>query len=140
MTSALSDRACLTGMRLLYILTTCLAALVNGYAAYLNFSGAESVKAIADRVRVPRSWMVRLGTLQVCGAVGLLAGFALPWLGAAAGVGLVVYFICAAAAHLRVGDRQIGGALFFLALSAAALSTNLVYYDLLAIPMGMIGT
>jgi hypothetical protein len=140
MTSALSDRACLTGMRILYILITCLTALMNGYAAYLNFSGAESVKAIADRVRVPRSWMVRLGTLQVCGAVGVLAGFALPWLGAAAGVGLVVYFICAVTAHLRVGDRQIGGAVFFLAVSVAALSTNLVYYGLPATTMGLVSS
>lgn len=126
-------------MRTLYILTTCVTALVIGYAAYLNFSGAESVKVVADRVRVPRSWMVRLGAVLACGAMGLLGGFALPWLGAAAGLGLVVYFICAVTAHLRVGDRQIGGAVFFLALSAAALSTNLVYYDLPATTMGMIG-
>jgi len=140
MTSALSDGACLVGMRLLFVLTTCLAALVNGYAAYLNFSGAESVKAVADRVQVPRAWMVRLGTVLACGAIGLLAGFALPWLGAAAGLGLVVYFICAVTAHLRVGDRQIGGAVFFLALSAAALSTNLIYYDLPATTMGLISS
>ncbi|WP_138760613.1 DoxX family protein [Modestobacter altitudinis] len=113
----------------LYIATTCTAALVNAYAAFLNFSGAESVKATADRIRIPRSWMVPLGTLLACGAVGLLAGFAVPVLGAAAGIGLVLYFVCAVTAHLRVGDRRIGGAVFFLLLAAAALSTNVAHHD-----------
>jgi hypothetical protein len=113
----------------IYIVTTCVAAFVNGYAAFLNFSGAESVKAVADRVRIPRGWMVPLGTVLACGAVGLLAGFAVPALGAAAGIGLVLYFICAVTAHLRVGDRRIGGAVFFLLLSAAALSANVAHHD-----------
>jgi hypothetical protein len=113
----------------IYLVTTCLAAFVNGYAAFLNFSGAESVKAVADRVGVPRGWMVPLGTLLACGAVGLLAGFAVPLLGTAAGIGLVLYFSCAVTAHLRVGDHQLGGPVFFLLLSAAALSTNVAYHD-----------
>jgi hypothetical protein len=113
----------------IYILTTCAAAFVNGYAAFLNLSGAESVEAVADRVRVPRGWMVPLGTLLACGAVGLLAGLAAPPLGAAAGIGLVLYFVCAVTAHLRVGDRHIGAPVSFLLLSAAALSTNVAHHD-----------
>ena len=127
--SGFSGDACLTGMYVIFIVTTCLAAFVNGYAAFLNFSGAESVKVVADRVRVPRWWMAPLGTLLACGAVGLLAGFAVPVLGAAAAIGLVLYFVCAVTAHLRVGDRQIGGAVFFLLLAAAALSANVAYHD-----------
>lgn len=119
----------LVGMHFIYIVTTCVAAFVVGYAAFLNFSGAESVKAVADRVRVPRGWMVPLGAMLACGAVGLLTGFAVPLLGAAAGIGLVLYFICAVSIHLRVGDRRIGGAVFFLLLSATALSTNVAYHD-----------
>jgi hypothetical protein len=126
--SGFSTDACLMGMHVTYVVTTALAALMNGYAAFLNFSGAESVKVVADRVRVPRGWMVPLGTLLACGAVGLLAGFAVPVLGAAAAVGLVVYFICAVNAHIRVGDRQIGGAVFFLLLAAGALTTNVAYH------------
>ena len=38
-------------------------APANAYAAALNFVGAESVKLVADRVRVSRGWMVPLGTL-----------------------------------------------------------------------------
>lgn len=108
-----------------YLIITILAALANGYAASLNFVGAESVKLVADRVQVSRGWMVPLGTLLAAGAVGLLAGFAVPTLGTAAAIGLVLYFICAVSAHLRARDRQVGGAVFFLLLAAAALTTGL---------------
>src|SRR2546426_370075 len=64
-----------------------------------------------------------------CGTVGLLAGFVVPELGLAAAIGLVVYFVCAVTAHLRVGDRELGGAVFFLVLVAAALVTTVVYHD-----------
>jgi DoxX-like family len=107
-----------------YVVTTVLAAAANGYAAALNFIGAESVELVADRVRISRRWMVPLGALLVSGAVGLLAGFAVPAVGTAAAIGLVLYFICAVIAHLRVGDCHIGGAVFFLILAAAALGTR----------------
>ena len=116
-------------MHVTYLVITILAALANGYAASLNFVGAESVKVVADRVQVSRRWMVPLGVLLASGAVGLLAGFAVPALGTAAAIGLVVYFICAVSAHLRVRDRQIGGAVFFLLLAAAALTTSVAYHN-----------
>lgn len=122
-----SGNACLEGMHATYLAITILAALANGYAASLNFVGAESVKLVADRVRVSRRWMVPLGMLLASGAVGLLAGVAVPALGTAAAIGLVVYFICAASAHLRVHDHRIGGGVFFLLLAAAALATDLTY-------------
>jgi hypothetical protein len=115
-------------MYVTYLVATILAAAANAYAASLNFAGAESVKVVADRVQVSQRWMVPFGTLLAAGAVGLLTGFVVPALGAAAAIGLVVYFICAVAAHLRVGDRQIGGAVFFLLLAAAALTTHVAYH------------
>ena len=114
-------------MHVTYLVTTILAALANGYAASLNFVGAESVKVVADRVQVSRRWMVPLGTLLASGTVGLLTGFAVPALGTAAAIGLVLYFICAVTAHIRVRDREIGGAVFFLLLAAAALTADLAY-------------
>jgi hypothetical protein len=114
-------------MHVIYLVITILAALANGYAAALNFAGAESVNVVADRVQVSRSWMVPLGGLLACGAVGLVIGFAVPALGVAAAIGLTAYFICALTAHVRVGDRDVGGAVFFLVLAAAALATDLVY-------------
>ena len=114
-------------MHVTYLVTTILAALANGYAASLNFVGAESVKVVADRVQVSRRWMVPLGTLLASGAVGLVTGLAVSGLGMAAAIGLVLYFVCAVTAHLRAHDRQIGGAVFFLLLAAAALATDVAY-------------
>jgi hypothetical protein len=115
-------------MHIAYLVITILAAAAYGYAACLNFVGAESVKAVADQVHVSQKWMVPFGTLLAAGAVGLLIGFAVPGLGTAAAIGLVAYFICALGAHLRVGDPQIGGAVSFLVLAVAALIAGLGYH------------
>ena len=121
--------ACLTGMRITYVAITIVVALANSYAATLNFVGAESVKVVADKVRIPQKWMIPFGILQTCGAVGLLVGFALPALGAAAAIGLVIFFICAVSAHIRVRDRKVAGAVSFLVMAVAALVVNLGYHN-----------
>jgi DoxX-like family len=116
-------------MHIAYVVMTVLAALANSYAAALNFVGAESVKVVAGKVRVSQRWMVPFGILLAAGALGLLIGFAAPALGTAAAIGLVLYFICALSAHLRVRDPGIGGAVSFLALAVAALITGLGYHN-----------
>ncbi len=107
-----------------YLTVTSLAALMNGFAALMNFVGAEFVKVIADKVQVSRKWMVPFGLLLAAGAAGLAVGFAVPALGIAAASGLIAYFICALWAHVRVRDRNVGGAITFLVLAAAALLTD----------------
>jgi DoxX-like family len=114
-------------MHIAYAATTILAVLANGYAASLNFVGADSVKVVADRVQVSQKWMIPFGILLASGALGLLIGFAVPVLGTAAAIGLVLYFICALRAHIRVRDPQIAGAVSFLVLAVAALTTHLAY-------------
>src|SRR5919112_6434905 len=116
-------------MHVTYIVITILTALANGYAAALNFVGAESVKLVADRVQVSRAWMVPFGTLLAAGAVGLLTGLAVPALGTAAAIGLVLYFICAVSAHIRVRDPGITGAVSFLVLVVAALLADVGYHN-----------
>lgn len=120
---------CLLSMHVAYIAVTILAALANSYAASMNFVGAESVKVVADRVHVSQRWMVPFGTMLALGALGLLFGFAVPTLGKAAAIGLIVYFICAVGAHLRAHDLGFGGAVFFLLLAVAALVTNAGYHS-----------
>jgi DoxX-like family len=115
-------------MHITYVVITIVAALMYGYAACLNFIGAESVKVVADKVRVSQKWMIPFGMLLASGAVGLLIGIAVPALGTAAAIGLVVYFVCALAAHIRAHDPQIAGALSFLAVALAALIVGLRYH------------
>lgn len=114
-------------MRITYLVVTCFAALMNGYAAMLSFARAESVEAVADRLQIAHRWMLPFGILLAAGAVGLLVGTAVPAVGMSAAIGLCLYFSCAVAAHLRAHDTQVGGALFFLLMAAAALVANLGY-------------
>jgi hypothetical protein len=116
-------------MYIFYVATTAVVALANAYAASLNFVGAESVKLVADRVQVSQKWMLPLGTLLAAGAGGLLVGLAVPVLGVAAAIGLVLYFVCALGAHMRVHDRGVGGAISFLVLAALALASTVAYHD-----------
>lgn len=122
--------ACLWSMNIThvaYVVITILAALANGYAAFLNFVRAESVKVAADQVRVSQKWMIPFGILLASGALGLLIGVAVPVLGTAAAIGLVLYFSCALSAHIRVRDHHIAGAASFLVLAVAALIADLGY-------------
>jgi hypothetical protein len=89
---------------------------------------APSVTA-ARQVQVPQSWMLPLGTLLGAGALGLIAGFAVPALGVAAATGLVLFFIGAIIAHLRVGDVHLGGAAAFLALGFLITARFLGSFD-----------
>ncbi len=116
-------------MHIAYVMVTIAAALANSYAAVLNFAGAESVKVVADEVRVAQKWMIPFGILLASGAAGLLAGFAVPVLGTAAAIGLVVYFTCAVSAHIRVRDPKVAGAVSFLVMAVAALVVSLGYHD-----------
>jgi hypothetical protein len=110
-----------------YIAVTVLASIVYGFAAYLNFVRHESVIAVAERVRVPQTWMIPFGALLAAGSLGLLVGFAVPLIGTAAAVGLVLYFLGAVSAHLRVRDYQFANAAMFLSLAAATLAVDLAH-------------
>jgi hypothetical protein len=118
------------GMRIAYVVVTIVVALANGYAAALNFVGAESVKVVAGKVRVSQKWMIPFGILLGSGAVGLLVGFAVPALGMAAAIGLVVYFVCAVSAHVRVRDPKVAGAVSFLVMAVAALVVGIGHGNL----------
>ena len=88
-----------------HLALTVVAAIAFAYAAVLNFAHNQSVAKVAERLRVPVSWQVPLGFLLGAGAVGLVTGFAVPALGTAAACGLVLYFLCAAGAHISACVR-----------------------------------
>ena len=111
-----------------YVTVTVVASVVTGIAAVTYLIGHEYPKAQADLKRVPRSWVPVLGALLAAGSLGLLAGFAVPPLGILAAAGLVLYFVGALIAHLRVGSRQLVGWAVFFSITVAALAVNLAYH------------
>jgi len=78
---------------------------------------------------VPESWLTSpIGTLKTAGAAGLLLGLiAVPLIGTAAAIGLVLFFVCAVYTHIRASDysAQFGLAIGFGLLAVAALTLHL---------------
>ncbi|MEU8165867.1 DoxX family protein [Micromonospora sp. NPDC049004] len=101
--------------------------MFTGTAAVTYLIGHDYPKSQADMKRVPRSWLPVLGLLLAAGSVGLLAGFAIPLLGTLAAAGLVLYFVGALIAHLRVGSRDLVGWAVFFVTVLAALAVHLAY-------------
>jgi hypothetical protein len=110
-----------------YVTVTIVASVVTGIAAVTYLIGHEYPKAQADLKRVPRSWVPALGVLLAAGSLGLVAGFVVPLVGILAAAGLVLYFVGALIAHLRVGSRQLVGWAVFFSITLAALAVNLAY-------------
>ena len=104
------------------------------FAVMVTFSAVGKVRrdpkvvhAIEEVVGVPLKHFPLLAACEFAGALGLVVGIWLPWAGLAAGVGLVIYFVGAVAAHLRVGDlKGIGPALFMLMVAAGALALRVL--------------
>ncbi|MDF9810841.1 DoxX family protein [Streptomyces sp. SPB162] len=113
-----------------YVTITVVASVFNAIAAVTYLIGHDYPKTQADMKGVPRSWVPRLGMCLAAGSVGLAAGFVVPLLGNLAAVGLVLYFVGAITAHLRVRSRDIVGGIVFLSTAAAALVVNLNYHGL----------
>ncbi len=104
-----------------YAVVTLLAATFVGGAAVANLAGLDYSKDQADINRVPHSWIRPLGVVLAAGAVGLLAGFAVPVLGVLAAACLVVYFACAFAAHVRASNYQLGPWAMYASLAVSPL-------------------
>ena len=83
--------------------------------------GMPQVVESIERVGVPRNRFAVLAGLEFAGALGLVVGLFWAPLGIAAAIGVVLYFLGAIGAHLRVADRGFGPALFLLAVAVAAL-------------------
>jgi DoxX-like family len=111
-----------------YVALTILTSVFAGSAAVFYLIGHAYPKAMMDMKRLPRSWMPILGTLLGAGSLGLLAGFVLPLLGTLAATGLVLYFIGAFIAHMRVGSRKLVGWAVFFVTAVADLVVNLGYH------------
>ncbi|WP_067651726.1 DoxX family protein [Nocardia harenae] len=106
------------------IVTTLLAAALAALAALIDVVRADWVRGNMRRYGVPDRALPWLGGVKALGAAGLLAGFAIPAVGAAAALGLVLYFLGATATVLLArAYRDIGYPLPYLAAAVAALVT-----------------
>ena len=113
-----------------YVAVAVVAAAMNVWAASLDFRRAESAVANAAKVEVPPSWLTPLGALKLAGAVGLIAGIAVPLIGVAAAIGLVLFFVCATFAHLRISwYSTLPFPIAFLLFAVAALALRLASAD-----------
>ncbi len=108
-----------------YVVVTILTAGANIFSALCDFVCYEQVGIAMAKAGVPDSWMTTLGFLKAAGALGLLAGIGVPWVGTAAAVGLTLFFVGAIITHLRARDYSFGLAVIFLLLAVAALLLGL---------------
>jgi DoxX-like family len=109
-----------------YVIVTVLAAAANTYAAINDFMRAEMVLASMDRLGVPESQLLPLGSLKAAGAAGLLVGVGVPLIGVAAAVGLVLFFVGAIVTAIRAQwYTHIPQPAIFLMLAAGSLVLGL---------------
>ncbi|MFJ2651518.1 DoxX family protein [Streptomyces sp. NPDC087420] len=112
-------------MTLAFVLLVLVTVSANVFSAVCDFVRYEKVAVGMDAAGVPRSWMPALGVPKAAAALGLVAAFWIPPLGTAAAAGLVVFYLCAVATHLRVRDYSFGFQYPFLVLAVATLLLSL---------------
>jgi hypothetical protein len=95
-----------------------------GFSAFSLLARKAFVVDNLEDYGVPESWWPWLGTVKAIGALGLLVGLAVPAIGLAASVGLVVYFMGAVATIVRTG--AYGHILFPLLYLAPALAAGVL--------------
>jgi hypothetical protein len=109
-----------------YLIVVILTAAVNLYAASNDFTRPAWIVTNMKTLGIDKRWLPVLGLLKALGAVGLLAGIAIPWFGVAAAAGLVLFFVAAMiwAACVR-WYAHLPFPLGWLALAVAALVLQL---------------
>ncbi|MEU6978790.1 MULTISPECIES: DoxX family protein [unclassified Streptomyces] len=107
-------------MFIAYVVLAILVSLVLLGSARGKLVRDEKIVAGMQKVNVPDNWLPRLATLEILGAIGLIAGIWFRPLGIAAGVGVVLYFLGAIVTHIRAKDGKGAPVPAVLALLAAA--------------------
>jgi hypothetical protein len=76
-----------------YVVVVVATVVSNIAAAIADFLRVPWILGNMSKYRVPHSWIYPLGIAKAVGALGVLAGLAVPAIGVAAAAGLVLYFI-----------------------------------------------
>lgn len=109
-------------MFIAYLIFTILTIAYNIFSAVCDFIRYKPILIAMDKAKVPHSWLFWLGILKAAGALGLIVGFAIPWIGTAAAIGIMLFYLGAIITHLRVRDYSFGLAAFFLLLAVATFT------------------
>jgi uncharacterized membrane protein YphA (DoxX/SURF4 family) len=102
------------------VVAVLLAAALAG-SARAKLTKVPTVVKSMRTVGVPDERLWLLAIAELAGAAGLLVGLFWWPLGVVAAAGVVVYFVLAVMAHLRVGDRQVAPAAVLGLVAVAAL-------------------
>ncbi|MEZ0352376.1 DoxX family protein [Mycobacterium sp. pR1184] len=103
--------------------------------ALVGSAGAKLAKAAPimeqmSTVGVPPRALPLLAAAEIAGAVGLIVGFLWWPIGVAAAVGVVLYFVGAVIAHLRVQDvKNVAPAALLGVLAAVELGLRLTTHS-----------
>jgi hypothetical protein len=109
-----------------YIVITVLAAAALTFSVAGDYVLRSQVLVNMGHAGVPTSWLPTLAALRAAGALGLLIGLAVPPIGVAAAIGVVLYFLGAIITHLRARwYDSIGYPGFYLVLAAGSLVLGL---------------
>lgn len=102
------------------VVSVLLAVLLLASAGGKRTRNPQVVTNLASAGVAPGQFPL-LAALEIAGAVGLVLGLLWAPLGIAAAIGVILYFVAAIVAHLRLGNWSIGPAGFYLILAVAAL-------------------
>ncbi|WP_028477985.1 DoxX family protein [Nocardia sp. CNY236] len=93
-------------MNIAYIVTAVLVSALLVFTARNKLIRQKDVVEALVRVGVPERMFPVLAALQLLGAAGLLIGIFFRPLGVVAAAGVVLFFLGAVIAHLRVNDAK----------------------------------
>ncbi|WP_188191402.1 DoxX family protein [Nonomuraea sp. SYSU D8015] len=111
-----------------YVVVTLITIVANLSATAADFARARFVLANAAELGISQSWVPLLGALKAAGAAGLLLGLlGMRFIGVAAAIGLVLFFVGAVAVHVHTRVfHNIAAPGGFLALAVASLALTIV--------------
>ena len=103
---------------------TGLAATLSGIG---KLTRQPKVIATLTGVGVPENRIPLLAALEILGALGLIIGIWVQPLGAAAAIGLALYFLCAVAAHVLIKEpiKESLPAIFLFLMAAVTAALQL---------------
>ena len=108
-----------------YLVVGTFLALIATVSGVGKLTGLAQVTDTLTKVGVPaRIWPVLAG-LEFAGAAGLVLGYWVWPIGAAAALGLLLYFAGAVIAHFRAGDHAIAPPTVLALVGAAVLVLRL---------------